>query len=577
MDRVTVAPFLLAMFLAVFRMDTLVVQVNRAEMGHEYVQPWHRRALSSVSRPARDLMARLCALFRGHAPAGAWLGGVAALAAMVLWASSGPEGVQWAVGVAAVGVTGWGLKEAREAVYALDRQLAENQARGNDIDREIAALCDVVQKENRAMTEDEAARLADLRKKKASINDVRAALLEQKADATRRLAEIEEATDAERRGHRVGDPDRETAARMALEAGLSVQVGADRAALDPTAGFRSMADFARAVRSAFTPGGQVDARLTRGIYAADPANVHQSGGGAGEGYAVPAQFREEIFTLAFPGSDLISRLSPEPTDSNAVDIEADETTPWGASGVQAKWRAEGTQMAASKSKTELRTVRLHELYAFVLATEELLDDAPRLQNRLTVKSAEAIRYKASDAVINGTGAGMPLGWMKSGALVTVSKESGQAAATLNATNVLKMYSRAILDGGSAFWVAHTSILPQLATMTIGNQPIWTPPNQGLAGSPGGLLLGLPLVYAEQAEQLGTAGDLQLVNPAGYFLAVKRNQGIQFASSIHLYFDYGLNAFRWLFRLGGQPFLSAPITRAKGTDTKSHFVCLQTRS
>jgi HK97 family phage major capsid protein len=364
--------------------------------------------------------------------------------------------------------------------------------------------------------------------------------------------------------------------RQAREETGHIEMGADRAALDPTAGFRSFADFARAVRGACSPMGGRDERLTRGIYAA-PTNYQSETGTAGEGYAVPAQYRDELFQLAFPGDDLVSALNPEPTDSNAVDFDADETTPWGATGVQAKWRSEATQMAASKGDTKLRTLRLQELYAFVTASEELLADAPRLQNRLLQKSADAIRYKASEALVNGTGAGQPLGWMKSAALVTISKESGQTAGTIVAANVLKMYSRLLADGGSPFWLVNRDALPQIALMTIGNQPIWTPPVSGMKEAPNGMLLGLPIRYSEHAETCGTKGDIQLINPIGYYAAVKRGDGMQVASSIHLYFDYGLQAFRSMFRLGGQPFLSAAVSPAKGSSTKSHFVVIETRS
>ena len=113
-------------------------------------------------------------------------------------------------------------------------------------------------------------------------------------------------------------------------------------------------------------------------------------------------------------------------------------------------------------------------------------------------------------------------------------------------------------------------------MTIGDQPIWTPPVAGLQQAPGGFLLGLPIKWSEHAETLGTKGDLQLVAPKGYY-GISRAAGIQFASSIHLFFDYGMQAFRWTFRIGGQPYLSAPVAPAKGSNTKSHFVVLETRS
>jgi hypothetical protein len=91
------------------------------------------------------------------------------------------------------------------------------------------------------------------------------------------------------------------------------------------------------------------------------------------------------------------------------------------------------------------------------------------------------------------------------------------------------------------------------------------------------------MYSEHAQTLGTKGDVQLVNPFGYYATVKQSgdggeglPGLEFAQSIHLYFDYNLTAFRWTFRLGGQPYLSAAISPAKGSNTKSHFVTLAAR-
>jgi HK97 family phage major capsid protein len=369
----------------------------------------------------------------------------------------------------------------------------------------------------------------------------------------------------------VDENQREVERQAALAQGIPFSGG--RGSHD-TGGFSGLADFARAVHAASAPTGQRDPRLTSVF--ASPTNYHSTTGDGGEGYLVPGAFRAGIFQLAFPGNDLLSLLGPEPTESNAVDFAADETTPWGSTGVTAKWRTEASQMTPTKADIKGRRLKLEELYAFVSASSELLADAARFENYLTEKAAAAIRWKASEALVNGTGAGQPLGWMQSGALVTVSKDSSQTAGTITATNVLGMYSRLIVDGGAPFWLANRDTLPQIATMTIGTQPIWTPPVAGLKEAPNGTLLGLPIVWSEHAETCGTKGDLQLINPSGYFAAIKR-EGLQFDSSLHLYFDYGLQVFRWMFRLGGQPFMSAPVTPNNGSASKSHFVVVETRS
>ncbi|MDZ7711699.1 MAG: phage major capsid protein [Rhodovibrio sp.] len=338
-----------------------------------------------------------------------------------------------------------------------------------------------------------------------------------------------------------------------------------------TFGFKNLAEFAQAVATASTPGSgrAVDERLTKG---AAPSNYHQeTGGGSGEGYMVPPEYREQIYELMLDEPlSLLSQVDSEPTNSNSVMLLRDESTPWGSTGVQAYWRAEGSQMDPSKMETEGSQVRLHELYAFVLATEELLEDTARINARLTRQAARAINWKANDAIMNGNGVGKPLGWMNSGALVSVAKESGQSADTVVANNVAKMYSRLMPTSLSrAVWMVNSDVLPQLMTMQLGDQPIWTPPTTGFANAPGGFLFGRPIVFSEHNQTLGDQGDIQLVDPMGYYLA-RKAAGIRFAESMHLYFDYNMRAFRWTFRFGGQPFLSQPVTPNKGSATKSHF-------
>jgi HK97 family phage major capsid protein len=339
---------------------------------------------------------------------------------------------------------------------------------------------------------------------------------------------------------------------------------------ETTGGFHNLADFAISVRNMFVGGG-LDPRL-----GAAPANFQQNQGGSGEGVLVPTEYRDQIWAIAFPAHDLLSLCNPEPTSSNSIMIPKDETTPWGSAGVQAAWRSEGNQMLASKIALTGTQLQLHELFAFVIATAELMDDAPRLNNRLTFQAGRAINWKASDGVMWGDGNGKPLGFMKAPALVTVAKDSGQATKTLSVANLANMLARLLAQGGQPVWIMNRDVLPALIGLTIGSVPAWIPSNQGLVGGPGGTLLGHPLYFNEHAQTFSTLGDIVLADMSGYALATKIGQGIEFASSIHLFFDYNMSAFRWTFRLGGQPYLSAPVAPANGSNTKSSFVTLQAR-
>lgn len=343
---------------------------------------------------------------------------------------------------------------------------------------------------------------------------------------------------------------------------------------ETTAGFKDIGEFAKAVHGAVQAnriGGSVDQRLTA------LTNSHEGGGSAGEGYSLPPQFRDEVWELVTEFDEFGPLIDEEPTGAREVKLGADETTPWGTSGIKAYWRSEGSKMTTTELADEGRSVPLHELYCLALASEELLEDAIRLRNRLSNKAAQAIAWKKNLAIVEGSGVGQPLGWFNSPAMLTVPKVSGQAADTIGAENVIAMYSRLMMiPGDRPFWMTNQDALPQLMTMTIGDKPIWTPPSGDLSGAPGGFLLGRPVRFSEFAQTLGDKGDLQLISPRGYYGA-RRSSGPKFASSIHLYFDYATEAFRWTFRYGGQPHLSQPVQPKNGSATKSHFVTLAERA
>ena len=345
---------------------------------------------------------------------------------------------------------------------------------------------------------------------------------------------------------------------------------------DGLSGFLNYGEFFSAVQAACQTGGLTDDRLS--IQAAAPTSPHKESSSE-EGFMVPLDLREEIWRLVLDEDDMLARVNPEPTASNTVGLVVDQSTPWGAEGIVAKWASEVGTLAETKLDTEGRQVRLHKLFAFVAVSDELLEDAPRLQSRLMQKAPEAISWEASDAIVNGSGAGKPLGWFDSEnkSLITVAKESGQTANTIVAANIFKMYSR-LWRGGSddSFWLINHDAFPQLLNLVLGNIPVFLPANAGITDAPMGSILGRPVVISQHAQTIGTKGDIQLISPRGYY-ATSKAAGVKFDSSIHLFFDTGATAFRWTFRIGGEPVLAKAIDPANGTSTLSHFVTLATRS
>lgn len=349
-------------------------------------------------------------------------------------------------------------------------------------------------------------------------------------------------------------------------------------------GFRSMGEFANAVRVAASRGGEWDQRLVRN---ATLSTYSQEGVGADGGFAVPPDFRAAIMEMVMAPDSLLGRCDNQVSSSNNMTFPVDETTAWQSSGgIQAYWEGEAGTITQSKPNLGQVNLRLHKLTSLVPVTEEQLSDVQAMDSYLRRKAPEKINYKVSDAIIRGTGVGMPKGILESGALVTVSKETSQAADTLKSMNVFKMWARMYAPSrANAIWLINQDLEPQLYSMTVdvknmagsenvGGAPVYIPPG-GINGSPFGLLMGRPVVPHEACSAIGDLGDVILGDFSKY-LAVTKPGGVRTETSIHLWFDQDVTAFRFTFRVAGQPWRSAPITRANGSNTLSDFVTLEAR-
>lgn len=360
----------------------------------------------------------------------------------------------------------------------------------------------------------------------------------------------------------------------------------ENVANDPRGGFASAGEYYMKVREAAfaqQQGVAVDRRLVMlngGMQAAAPSTYGNEAVGADGGWLVPVEFSKTVFTLSLAEDSLLPMCDDIPVEGNGMSFPKDETTPWGTNGVRAYWAAEAATAQLSKPVVDSETLRLKKLFALVPMTDELMEDATALGAYLTPKMATSIRWKANEAILFGAGGGIPLGAMISNAVITVAKESGQSSNTLVKENIANMIAR--LPPGSfprAVWMMNNDVLPALFTLNSNNQLIYLPttnPGQGaMQGSPYGTLMGRPIMVSQHAKSFSSQGDVMLVD-LSYYQAITKSQGMETATSMHLYFDAGLTAFRTTFRMDGQPKLSKAIDPANGSNKLSPFVQLGAR-
>ena len=358
------------------------------------------------------------------------------------------------------------------------------------------------------------------------------------------------------------------------------RVGRNRAEDNPTRRFRNLGEFAMAVRNAHAPSVRaVDERLQ---FCAAATGLNQATGPEG-GYLVPPSFSETIWDGMNVGEDnLLARTDQYTVDGESLTFNANAETSRVTSlygGVIAYWIAEAAQLTGTKPTFRQVTVRPQQLAALCYATDKLLANATSLNQWITKAATAAINFKVGDAIINGTGAGQPLGLLNSGCTVSVSKESGQAAATIQHANIVKMFARMHkMSRPNAVWLINQDIEPQLYSMTLAlgtsALAVYTPPG-GLSAAPYATLMGKPVIPIEYCATLGTVGDIILADMRAYITATQG--GIDSAVSMHLRFDYLEQVFRFVFAVDGQSWLASAMTPYKGTATLSPFVTLATRA
>ena len=127
---------------------------------------------------------------------------------------------------------------------------------------------------------------------------------------------------------------------------------------------------------------------------------------------------------------------------------------------------------------------------------------------------------------------------------------------------------------TAVWLIHPDAEPQLPLMTVGQMPVYMPPG-GLSNSQYGMLLGRPVIPHQVCETVGGVGDIMLVDFSQYLALVKAG-GVKSQTSIHLWFDQDLTAFKFTLRMGGQPWWNSTVAARDGSQVSSPFVALAAR-
>jgi HK97 family phage major capsid protein len=114
------------------------------------------------------------------------------------------------------------------------------------------------------------------------------------------------------------------------------------------------------------------------------------------------------------------------------------------------WVKSGT-FTASQPKFRQMELIAKKLIVLTYATEEQLVDGPAWAAYVDKVVPLEFAFKVDDAIYNGTGAGMPLGFMNSGALLTIARDSGDSGAVITNKDIFHMWKRRFVARVAQTW------------------------------------------------------------------------------------------------------------------------------
>lgn len=321
------------------------------------------------------------------------------------------------------------------------------------------------------------------------------------------------------------------------------------------------------------------------------------GSGMTGGYIVPPQFQSELLTISAEDSFVEPRAKVLPMTTRTVqwpmlDITTAQTA--GTSpyfgGILATWQPEAATISESEPQFRQGEWTAWDLVLYTVSSNQLLmDNGIGLDALLTQLFGQAITWYKEYAFLRGAGAGstMPLGVLNAPANLLVNRTVASRFTLADAANMMSRCQ--VRSWDDACWIMHQSVLPQLIQMASGavantasttyipgNQLAWMTPfgNEQVGPAamklPNAFLNGLPIYFTEKLPQLGTRGDVMLVDWSRYVIGSRLD--IQIDVSPHYLFRNNQLAWRVVTRCDGKPWLNNVITDASGW-TVSPFVTL----
>jgi HK97 family phage major capsid protein len=253
-------------------------------------------------------------------------------------------------------------------------------------------------------------------------------------------------------------------------------------------------------------------------------------------------------------------------------------------GLYPTWNIEGAQLGESEPLNSMLELQLWLLGFLLIGSNAWLADASsgEIEAQLALLIQGVITAAEEYAFFQGSGAGQPLGILNSGAVIKVTRQTGNA---ITYQDYSTMLSKLLPESTNrAVGVCSPTALPNLMQLRDGTVRAVAIGTQSAGGRPQLAIGHLPLYVTEKLPALGTYGDFAIIDPWWYDIAdhatlEQQEQGIYRSINIYKsdntpqYFTKNQSAFIVYERVDGRPRIDRPITAQDGSTQVSPFVVL----
>lgn len=307
--------------------------------------------------------------------------------------------------------------------------------------------------------------------------------------------------------------------------------------------------------------------------------------GSDGGFTVPTVVESGIQKYKFIDNPLVSGITRKSSANTPLwkkVLKKQTDSREGISGGAVTYRIpEGGALTLSDVAWETISIPIIKMGTYTKATDELLADSTEnitAELGRDMETSEANKIMAE--FISGTGVLQMEGIQNAPSLVTVAKESGQAADSIEAPNIWKMYNRMYPEFRQrAVFVITPAMANELPEMNVaigtGGSLVWMPAG-GISGAPFQTLYGRPIVEsAYLPEDVGDLHDIMFVDPSQYWMI---DIGSMTDSSKELFWLTGEQAFKLVSRNGGKMWMPRALpTVPAGSYTQSAVITLAARA